>query len=52
MDPMTLMLAIFAVISELLPLLGGTKANGLLHGLKVLVAQCHAESDCNVTVEK
>jgi hypothetical protein len=52
MDPITLAIAILAFMSEVLPLLGGTDANGLLHGLKVFVMQCHAESDCNVEEKK
>jgi hypothetical protein len=52
MDPMTLALAILSFMSEILPLLGGTDANGLLHGLKIFVMQCHAESDCSVDVDK
>ena len=51
MDPTTVMIAVIAVLSEILPLLGFTKANGLLHGVHVGVMHCHAQSECNVTVE-
>jgi hypothetical protein len=52
MDNVTLVIAVFAVVSELLPLIDFTRANGFLHGLKVIVMRCHAESDCNVEIEK
>ena len=51
MDHITLGLAVLAALSEILPLLGFTKANGLLHGLQTIVLHCHGESGCNVQVE-
>jgi hypothetical protein len=51
MDPLTLALAIVAALSEILPLLGFTRANGLLHGLQTLIVHLHAESDCHVDVD-
>jgi hypothetical protein len=51
MEPITLAIAIIAALSEILPLLGFTKANGILHGVKVTMMRCHADSDCNVIVE-
>jgi hypothetical protein len=51
MDHITLGLAVIAALSEILPLLGFTKANGLLHGLQTIVMHFHAESECNVQIE-
>ena len=51
MDHITLAIAILAALSEILPLLGFTKANGLLHAIHVAVLHCHADSECNVQVE-
>jgi hypothetical protein len=50
MDPLTLALAIIAALSEILPLLGATRANGILHAMKSLFLHIHAESDCHVDV--
>jgi hypothetical protein len=43
-------LAIIAFLSEILPLLGFTKVNGILHGFKHFVLHIHADSECNVDV--
>jgi hypothetical protein len=51
MDVIALSLVVIAALSEILPLLGITKANGILHGLHLAVTHVHAESDCKVTVE-
>ena len=51
MEPITLTLAIITALSEILPLLGCTKANGLLHGIKELFIHLHADSQCNIDVE-
>jgi hypothetical protein len=51
MDPFTLALALLAAMSEILPLLGCTRANGFLHAIKNLFIQFHAESDCHVDVD-
>jgi hypothetical protein len=45
-------IAILATLSEILPLLGCTKVNGILHGLHMAVIHFHAKSECNVTVEQ
>jgi hypothetical protein len=54
MDQVTFAITVLAGLSEILPLLGFTKANGALHGAKVAVMHFHGESQCNVdiTVEK
>jgi hypothetical protein len=44
-------LVVIAALSEILPLCGLTKANGILHGLHLAVTHIHAESDCKLTVE-
>ena len=41
---------IIAAISELLPLLGFTEFNGILHAIKVLGCRLHGDSDCHVDV--
>jgi hypothetical protein len=51
MDPFTLALAVVAALSEILPLLGCTRANGLLHAIKNLFIQFHAESDCHIDLD-
>ena len=51
MEPISLVLAIVATVSEILPLLGFTQANGVLHGIRHFIVHLHADSDCNVTVE-
>jgi hypothetical protein len=51
MELLTIALSIVAFLSEMLPLLGFTKANGVIHGFKTTIMHCHAESDCNVIVE-
>jgi hypothetical protein len=48
MDPFTICIAVIAFLSEVLPLLGFTKANGILHGFKHFVLHIHADSECNV----
>jgi hypothetical protein len=52
MDLIALSLVVIAAVSEILPLLGATKANGILHGLHMVFTHIHAETDCKVTVEK
>jgi hypothetical protein len=49
-DSITIGLAIIAFLSEILPLLGFTKINGILHGLKHFVLHIHADSSCNIDV--
>jgi hypothetical protein len=51
MDPITLALAVIAALSELLPLLGFTKVNGLLHAVKHLFMHIHADSECHMNVD-
>jgi hypothetical protein len=51
MDPLTLALAIVAALSEILPLLGVTRANGILHGIKTFIIHIHADSECHVAVD-
>ena len=51
MDPFTLALAIVAALSEILPLLGCTRANGLLHAIRNLFIHIHAESDCHIDLD-
>jgi hypothetical protein len=51
MDLFTWSLAILAALSEVLPLLGFTRANGLLHGIKTLIFHMHADSECHIEVE-
>ena len=51
MDPITLTLAVLAALSEILPLLGFTKANGILHGFKHFIVHIQAESECHVDVD-
>ena len=51
MDHVTLGLAVIAALSEILPLLGFTKANGLLHTLQLALRHIHGKSVCNVTLE-
>ena len=48
MDPLTIAITVVAELSELLPLFNSTTANGILHGMKMFVMHCHAESDCNI----
>jgi hypothetical protein len=50
MDIITISLAVLAALSEILPLVGFTRANGVLHGLKIAFIHFHAESDCNVDI--
>jgi hypothetical protein len=50
MEPMTLTLAILVALSEILPLMGFTEANGVLHGMKRCFMHIHADSECNVDV--
>jgi hypothetical protein len=51
MDPITVALAVVAALSEILPLLGFTKVNGVLHGMKHLFMHIHADSECHLNVE-
>jgi hypothetical protein len=50
MELLTIALSVVAFLSEILPLLGFTRANGVLHGLKVAVMHFHGESECNVDI--
>jgi hypothetical protein len=51
MDPITLALAIVAALSEILPLLGFTRANGVLHGIQTFIIHMHIDSQCHVAVD-
>jgi hypothetical protein len=51
MNVISIALVVIAALSEILPLCGITKANGILHGLQLAVTHIHAESDCKLTVE-
>jgi membrane protein required for beta-lactamase induction len=51
MDSIHLALAVVAALSEILPLLGFTRANGVLHGIHSLIIHIHAESDCHARVD-
>jgi hypothetical protein len=51
MDSITLCLAIITSMSEILPLLGFTQANGILHGLHCTLLHLSADSQCHVEVE-
>jgi hypothetical protein len=51
MDPITLALVIVAGLSEMLPLLGFTRANGLLHGIQTFIIHINAQSECHVDLE-
>jgi hypothetical protein len=51
MDPITLALAIVAALSEVLPLLGWTRANGILHGFHQFILHLHADSACHLDVD-
>jgi hypothetical protein len=51
MDTLTIGLSIVAFLSEILPLIGVTKVNGILHGIKHFVLHLHGDSDCHVTVD-
>jgi hypothetical protein len=44
-------LAVIVSFSEILPLLGITNVNGLLHGLHLGFTHMYEESECRVTVE-
>jgi hypothetical protein len=48
MDYTTLALAVIAALSELLPLMGFTRANGILHGFKAAVLHIHGQSECYI----
>lgn len=50
METFVLVLSIITILSEILPLIGSTKANGLLHGLREFILHIHADSDCHVDV--
>ena len=43
MEPVTIALAVIAALSEILPLVGITEANGLLHGLQTFVRRMFPE---------
>jgi hypothetical protein len=51
MDSLTLCLAIITSLSEILPLLGFTQANGILHGLHCTLLHLSADSQCHVQVD-
>jgi hypothetical protein len=51
MDPLTLVLAVVAALSEILPLVGITDANGVLHGLHCTLLHLSADSQCHVEVD-
>ncbi len=51
MDPFTFALVVVAVLSEILPLLGFTKVNGILHGIQTFILHLHADSECHVNVD-
>jgi hypothetical protein len=51
MGMISIALVVIASLSEILPLCGITKANGILHGLHMAVTNIHAASDCKITVE-
>jgi hypothetical protein len=51
MDAVTLCLAIVTSLSEILPLLGFTQANGVLHGLHCTFLHLSADSQCHVEVD-
>ena len=51
MDPLTIVLAALAALSELLALSPGDRANGILHALWTVAVHVHADSECNVDVE-
>jgi hypothetical protein len=51
MEPITVGLAIIASLSEILPLLGFTRINGVLHGIQSFIIHIHADSECHVTLD-
>jgi hypothetical protein len=51
MDLLTVALVIVATLSEILPLVGFTRANGLLHGIRTFIVHLHAESDCHLEID-
>ena len=51
MDPLTWVLAVVAALSEILPLVGITHANGIVHAAQQFIVHVHARSDCHVEVE-
>jgi hypothetical protein len=51
MDPFTLALAVVAALSEILPLLGWTRFNGIIHGIQSVIINMHAESDCHIDLD-
>jgi hypothetical protein len=51
MDSITLCLAIMTSMSEILPLLGFTQANGILHGLHCTFLHLSADSQCHVEAD-
>jgi hypothetical protein len=52
MELISIIFAIIAACSEILPLLEFTKSNGILHGIKEFVIHIDAKSECHVDVEK
>ena len=52
MEIITIALAIIALISEILPLVGHSERyNGILHAVHQFMMHMHADSTCNVDVE-
>jgi hypothetical protein len=51
MDSITLCLAIITSMSKILPLLGFTQENGILHGLHCTLLHLSADSQCHVEVD-
>lgn len=51
MDPFTALAIAIAALSEILPLLGFTKANGVLHGIHTFILHLHADSECHISVD-
>jgi hypothetical protein len=50
MEPVTMILGIISIVSEILPLIGCLQFNGVLHGLKHFVLHLHGSSECNVDI--
>jgi hypothetical protein len=51
MDVFTVAIAVVAALSEVLPLLGFTQANGIIHGLHQFILHLHADSACHLDVD-
>jgi uncharacterized membrane protein YkgB len=50
MEPVTMILGIISIVSEILPLIGCLRFNGVLHGLHSFIIHISTDSACHIDI--